>query len=289
MTSPALARLVRTTAAALPLTDDPWASLAHGLRLSRTELADLLRQLQSDGLLLGIWGEPHAHRAGAQLANLAAGPPPPDAIVRWLADEGPAALLAPALLPGARPIAEYHKVGLVPDPTESHRGLLEPSADRTSLAPQEPVAPAAPSPHAAAVDAALRRPAPFDPEAPLWEALATTAGVPPAAARAAARELVLARHWQRLALRWDIAALGWAGCGLAVWSLAGPDDAREAGRLLAGLHGTAEVFTVNGPGPGATLHALLLAPAAGPAETAARALAQHWGVPLVDWAPLRLH
>lgn len=284
----AIARFLGSAAAAFPLTPDPWASLAHGLRLSREELAGLVDDLQRDGIIAGLRGEPNPALPSARtqlVEDASAG-----GIVRWEAalESGGGLVSVCSLGPGAASDAKglrFFKCGFTGALLSGEEGdPLAQETDRTVRpSPDQPCAEDLPPALLELRDAFLE-PLPLEPRADFWEWFAGGAGMEPGQARKACRDVILGGHWRRLAVAVHPTAAGLAGCGMAWWKFPNGGDANGAAAALAALRSTADVALREGEEDW-ELSALFAGREPGSGEWAAREVARQWGRNMARWEP----
>lgn len=283
-----VARFLGSTAAAFPLTPDPWASLAHGLGLERGELAGLIDTLQEEGIVAGIRGEPNPVLPGSHA--LLVNDPPPGGIVRWEALlEGGGRLASvlhigpPGKEPADRP--RFLKCGFAAALLSGGEGdPLGADTDRTvRVPPDQPAAQALPGALPTLRDAYLA-PVPMEPRADFWEWFGHAAALEGQAARQACREILLGGHWRRLAVAVHPTAAGLAGCGMAWWHFSGAGDAGNAAAALASLRCTADVMVLPGGG-GWKAAALFAGRGTGEGRLLAGEVARQWGRDMARWEP----
>ncbi|MCC5876009.1 MAG: hypothetical protein JJU11_07295 [Candidatus Sumerlaeia bacterium] len=279
-------KLFASTGAAFPLVDDPWAALAHGLRLERLELADLLEKLADLGVLAGIRGEPNPTRPGA---NEALYPSCPDGcIVRWK-----------GALDDGEEILSLYSADKFTFGDSSHRmtkcgfsgemisgqvtSLLAAETDRTVRVPEEPPEAEPLRNEYTSMVAHFLVPRRLAPRQPFWEWVGEQVGLSPSEAREGARNGVLSRHWRRFSLVYHPSAAGLAGIGMAEWRFPGKKDAQQAAAALASIRGTAEVAVRPGNPDGARVTALFVGKQEGEGEMAARTVATQWGLEMSKW------
>ncbi|MDK2973583.1 MAG: hypothetical protein PWP23_3338 [Candidatus Sumerlaeota bacterium] len=282
---PDLVRLVRSGMSALPLREDFWGVLAHGVGITIPVLRDNLAELYDSGVVVGMGGEPNPtgplHREA-----LVSGHNAPGALVRWrTADGGLASCTAESSPPAGTPALRWVKVGWFPDLTfPQEENLLLPSVDRSLLDIEPGTADPPLSPTADALRRALESPRPFLPPDPLWDQIAALVpGCSPGEARASVAQLVATRRWRRFALRLDLTRVGWRGCGMAGWNLA-EEDAPKAAQALARVAGSGDIALRRAtPGFPCTLTALLIGREPGSGHAAAERISAQWNRPLAFW------
>jgi DNA-binding Lrp family transcriptional regulator len=278
---PDLVRLLKSAMAALPLREDFWAVLAHGIGVTTPQLGLLLEELYSCDAARGLAGEPNPLVPDSPEVLCRTDLLPPDAIVRWRAD-GLASILRPAAPPaGAVPALGWFKVGWLPDLTlPDSEDLLAASTDRSLLDIEPPRTPDADETLVATVRAHFETPRPFLPPATPWEQAAQALGLSPDAIRDTVARLVLTRQWRRFALRLDLGALGWRGVAVAGWRIEDPEVARAA-QALARVTGSGDVaLRPAGGSLDCNLTALLVGREPGAGMDAALRIADRWNRPL---------
>ncbi|MBX3727709.1 MAG: Lrp/AsnC family transcriptional regulator [Candidatus Sumerlaeia bacterium] len=278
---PDLVRLLKTTMAALPLREDFWSVLAHGIGVTTPQLGALLEELYACEAARGLAGEPNPLDPDCPEALCRTDLLPPEAAVRWRADGFASALLPAAPPAGAAPALGWYKVGWLPDLTlPDTEDLLAASTDR-SLLDVEPVRPAeAEQETLEAVRAYFETPRRWLPPRTPWEQAAEALGLSPDVVRDTVARLVLARRWRRFAMRLDLGALGWRGVAVAGWRIEDPEVARAA-QALARVTGSGDVALR--PAGGAfdcNLTALLIGRQPGVGMDAALRIADRWNRPL---------
>lgn len=266
MEQPEIQKLLRSGAAALPLTADPWGALANGLRLTREDLGSALNQLSARGIVLGWWLEPNPARQ-----DFADGTALP--VLRWSSSS------YRAQLPASGP-ARWFKVGLPLVLEETVEALLGPDPDRTYRV-EEALPPPPHEPHRPLVEW-LSVPRPADVFTSPWDAAGEAIGMDPADVVSVIRRLIIHRIVRRFSLRVAPAAAGWNGCGLAEWELP-PEIAPQAAESLAAIRATGDVWTSP-----RGVHALFLARTADLSRATAEAIATQWSRPLARWQPLAI-
>lgn len=291
----AVRKLVRSGYTALPLERDPVGLLASAVGLDRDRCVQVLRELHDQGLLLGIRGEPNP-ALGSMHETLVCSakdfPPVGEsgAAIRWYGKTTDGSWCFSAMW--ARQPAEegsrghdFTKLGL-----PLHEGpLLVPSADRTYLVrDEEGDLPMLADSESQLADR-LFSPMLIDPEKDFWLQVGEGIELPSGAVREAVRKLLRERVWRRFSFRFDMAALGYNGCGLAFWDLE-EENLSDAARALAALGGTGDVCVRQSCDPArGNLMGLFLGREAGEGENAAESVSRQWGRPLSGWIDLELH
>ncbi|MDX2176128.1 MAG: Lrp/AsnC family transcriptional regulator [Candidatus Sumerlaeia bacterium] len=284
-----LGKLFKSTQSAVPLVPGCLAALAHGFRFEvpPAEFPARLAELQSRGIVAGLWAELNPQLAEAAEALLAA--PPADSIARWRSPGAASALFLGAEPPaGSRRDLQWFKAGLPLGGLRAEPAhLLAPDSERSFRC--DPAA----TPRLrfreeweAELVMALARPRPLAADRDPWEELGAELDIPAAEVLAALKRLTVEGVLRRVALRWSPAGLGWRGCGLAEWDFEDAAGAAPAGDALAGLLGTGDVAWREGPGGSPRLTALFLAPGEGVGRAAAESVAAQWSRPLAAWTTL---
>lgn len=293
---PETRRLLQSAQVAMPLTEDPLADLAGGLRQDRKALEGALRDLHESGGVRGVFGEPNVAMAAAREQFTEASAEPPregrGTVIRWQGrdPEGRSHwsrfwMEAGDSADACRSAGRFHKSGFQLSFRDGPEELLRPGNERSLLVrgPALPMPEQLPRPAKRLADM-LFRPVPFDPEEVLWPQLARAARIDAAEVLPALRYILRTGLFRRFALALSPTALGWRGCGLAVWTFGEAEEALipQAAAALAALSGTGDVAR-RGP----ELHALFLGREPGTGETAAGEVARQWGRPLARWVDLR--
>lgn len=289
---PSTQALLRSLRAAAPLLADPLAALAHGTGRDAATTAKVLNELQEQGVLLGLRGEPNPGLPAAKCSYALTDknePLPDGCIVRWETTgtavwSGIRSLQSlSAQPPGDCVVASVVKCGfplLLPSEVEKP---LEASRDRTLLVGPV-VSDFVPASHAELVlGEAWLQPRLIDWSGDIWSSVGKVAGLGAAEARASVQRLIMGGIWRRFHAALSPERLGYHGCGIALWGFGG--KAGEAATSLAGLRAVAEVALLSAGPSGADTMTLWLGREPGSGEWAAREVGRQWGAKLLAWIP----